>query len=126
MILLDRPFQLGDRVRFGGEYGDSDFDGTLAIGSTEIDLPSVDTEQATLYGYGYWSPEPWIDVTAGVGFTVDYEEKFSSGRRYDLSRVLPKLTERTMSRLVPRTRIEPVSVANGRSTSFGCRMRPTS
>ena len=50
-----------------------------------------DIEQGSVYGYGYWTPAPWIDVTAGLSFTVDYEDQISDGRDFSLNRALPKI-----------------------------------
>ena len=43
MIMFDRPFQVGDRVRFGGEYGD-----VLAIGLRSVKLRTLDDSMVTI------------------------------------------------------------------------------
>ena len=43
MIIFDRPFQVGDRVRFGGEYGD-----ILAIGLRSVKLRTLDDSIVTI------------------------------------------------------------------------------
>jgi small-conductance mechanosensitive channel len=43
MILIDRPFQLGDRVRFGGEYGD-----VIAMGLRSVKLRTLDDSVVTI------------------------------------------------------------------------------
>ncbi len=43
MIMLDRPFQLGDRVKFGGEYGD-----VTAIGLRSVRLQTLDDSTVTV------------------------------------------------------------------------------
>ncbi len=43
MIMLDRPFQVGDRVRFGGEYGD-----ILTIGLRSVKLRTLDDSVVTI------------------------------------------------------------------------------
>ena len=39
MIMFDRPFQVGDRVSFGGEYGD-----VTVIGLRSVKLRTLDEE----------------------------------------------------------------------------------
>ena len=43
MIIFDRPFQVGDRVRFGGEYGD-----ILTIGLRSVKLRTLDDSIVTI------------------------------------------------------------------------------
>ena len=43
LIMLDRPFQLGDRVRFGGEYGD-----VIALGLRSVKLRTLDDSVVTI------------------------------------------------------------------------------
>lgn len=43
MIIFDRPFQLGDRVEFGGEYGD-----VTAIGLRSVKLQTLDDSVVTI------------------------------------------------------------------------------
>ena len=43
LIIFDRPFQIGDRVRFGGEYGDS-----LSIGLRSVKLRTLDDSTVTI------------------------------------------------------------------------------
>lgn len=43
MIIFDRPFQVGDRVRFGGEYGD-----ILSIGLRSVKLQTLDDSTVTI------------------------------------------------------------------------------
>lgn len=43
MIMIDRPFQVGDRVRFGGEYGD-----ITAIGLRSVRLQTLDDNTVTI------------------------------------------------------------------------------
>ncbi len=43
MIIFDRPFQVGDRVRFGGEYGD-----ILKIGLRSVKLRTLDDSIVTI------------------------------------------------------------------------------
>jgi len=43
LIMFDRPFQVGDRVRFGGEYGD-----VLAIGLRSVKLRTLDDSMVTI------------------------------------------------------------------------------
>lgn len=43
MIMLDRPFQVGDRVSFGGEYGD-----ITAIGLRSVRLQTLDDNTVTI------------------------------------------------------------------------------
>lgn len=43
MILIDRPFQVGDRVAFGGQYGD-----ILAIGLRTVRLQTLDDNTVTI------------------------------------------------------------------------------
>lgn len=43
MIIFDRPFQLGDRVEFGGEYGD-----VIAIGLRSVKLQTLDDSVVTI------------------------------------------------------------------------------
>ncbi len=43
MIMLDRPFQLGDRVSFGGQYGD-----ITAIGLRSVRLQTLDDNTITI------------------------------------------------------------------------------
>ncbi len=43
MIMLDRPFQLGDRVNFGGQYGD-----VTAIGLRSVKLQTLDDNTVTV------------------------------------------------------------------------------
>ncbi len=43
MIMLDRPFQLGDRVKFGGQYGD-----VTAIGLRSVKLQTLDDNTVTV------------------------------------------------------------------------------
>ncbi len=43
MIMLDRPFQVGDRVTFGGEYGD-----ITAIGLRSVKLQTLDDNTVTI------------------------------------------------------------------------------
>lgn len=43
LIIFDRPFQIGDRVRFGGEYGD-----ILSIGLRSVKLRTLDDSTVTI------------------------------------------------------------------------------
>ena len=43
MIIFDRPFQIGDRVKFGGEYGD-----ILSIGLRSVKLRTLDDSTVTI------------------------------------------------------------------------------
>jgi small-conductance mechanosensitive channel len=43
MIMIDRPFQVGDRVNFGGEYGD-----ITAIGIRSVRLQTLDDNTVTI------------------------------------------------------------------------------
>jgi small-conductance mechanosensitive channel len=43
MIMIDRPFQVGDRVKFGGEYGD-----ITAIGLRSVRLQTLDDNTVTI------------------------------------------------------------------------------
>jgi small-conductance mechanosensitive channel len=43
MIMFDRPFQLGDRVAFGGEYGD-----VIAVGLRSVKLRTLDDSVVTI------------------------------------------------------------------------------
>jgi len=43
LIMLDRPFQLGDRVQFGGEYGD-----VIALGLRSVKLRTLDDSVVTI------------------------------------------------------------------------------
>ena len=43
MIMLDRPFQVGDRISFGGEYGD-----ITAIGLRSVRLQTLDDNTVTI------------------------------------------------------------------------------
>jgi small-conductance mechanosensitive channel len=43
LIIFDRPFQIGDRVRFGGEYGD-----ILRIGLRSVKLRTLDDSTVTI------------------------------------------------------------------------------
>jgi small-conductance mechanosensitive channel len=43
MIMFDRPFQVGDRVRFGGQYGD-----ILSIGLRSVKLRTLDDSMVTI------------------------------------------------------------------------------
>lgn len=43
MIMIDRPFQVGDRVRFGGEYGD-----ITAIGLRSVRMQTLDDNTVTI------------------------------------------------------------------------------
>ncbi|MCA9691017.1 MAG: mechanosensitive ion channel, partial [Myxococcales bacterium] len=43
MIMIDRPFQVGDRVTFGGEYGD-----ITAIGLRSVRLQTLDDSTVTI------------------------------------------------------------------------------
>lgn len=43
MIMVDRPFQVGDRVKFGGEYGD-----ITAIGLRSVRLQTLDDNTVTI------------------------------------------------------------------------------
>ena len=43
MIMVDRPFQVGDRVKFGGEYGD-----ITAIGLRSVRLQTLDDDTVTI------------------------------------------------------------------------------
>lgn len=43
LIIFDRPFQIGDRVKFGGEYGD-----ILSIGLRSVKLRTLDDSTVTI------------------------------------------------------------------------------
>lgn len=43
LIIFDRPFQLGDRVKFGGEYGD-----VISIGLRSVKLRTLDDSTVTI------------------------------------------------------------------------------
>ena len=43
LIIFDRPFQIGDRVKFGGEYGD-----ILKIGLRSVKLRTLDDSTVTI------------------------------------------------------------------------------
>lgn len=43
MIMFDRPFQVGDRVKFGGEYGD-----IVSIGLRSVKLNTLDDSMVTI------------------------------------------------------------------------------
>ncbi|MEM6995239.1 MAG: mechanosensitive ion channel domain-containing protein [Myxococcota bacterium] len=43
MIMIDRPFQVGDRVKFGGEYGD-----ITAIGLRSVRMQTLDDNTVTI------------------------------------------------------------------------------
>lgn len=43
MIMLDRPFQVGDRISFGGQYGD-----VVAIGLRSVKLQTLDDSTVTI------------------------------------------------------------------------------
>lgn len=94
----------------GGEAGRSEFDSATSIAvaipvfpppfppappttiTVRVPLPDVEEEttQQTAYGYAYWSPLPWLDVTAGLAFS-HYRQDPNGPSVLDLETVSPKL-----------------------------------
>lgn len=93
----------------GGEAGKADADTAIAITAT-ITPPALpppfppipptsrtqrfateeETTQQTAYGYAYWSPLPWLDLTAGLAFS-HYRQDPNGPSVLDLETVSPKL-----------------------------------
>ncbi|MGF1464720.1 MAG: mechanosensitive ion channel family protein [Sandaracinaceae bacterium] len=78
MIMVDRPFQVGDRVAFGGEYGD-----ITAIGLRSVRLQTLDDNTVTIpnnkfitditscANYGALSMMVVVDFFVGVDQDID-------------------------------------------------------
>ena len=78
MIMVDRPFQVGDRVSFGGEYGD-----ITAIGLRSVRMQTLDdntvtipnnkfiSEMTSCGNYGALDMQIGIDFYAGVDQDIE-------------------------------------------------------
>lgn len=85
-IIIDRPFQIGDRVRFGGEYGD-----VVAIGLRSVKLRTLDDSMVTIPNNLFHSD---VAVSANNGaLEMQVVIDFHIGVDQDVQRAKALLTE---------------------------------
>ena len=81
MIIFDRPFQIGDRVKFGGEYGD-----ILSIGLRSVKLRTLDDSTVTIPNNLFLSEvasssnSGELDMQTVVDFYIGIEQDLSRAR----------------------------------------------
>lgn len=81
MIMLDRPFQVGDRVSFGGEYGD-----ITAIGLRSVRMQTLDDNTVTIPNNKFLSDITSngnygaLDMQVGMSFDIGVEQDVAAAR----------------------------------------------
>lgn len=81
MIMMDRPFQVGDRVAFGGEYGD-----ITAIGLRSVRLVSLDDNVITIPNNKFLSDITScgnygaLDMQVGIDFYIGIDQNIDLAR----------------------------------------------
>ena len=81
MIIFDRPFQIGDRVKFGGEYGD-----ILSIGLRSVKLRTLDDSTVTIPNNLFLSEvasssnSGELDMQTVVDFYIGIDQDLSRAR----------------------------------------------
>lgn len=90
MIMLDRPFQVGDRISFGGEYGD-----ITAIGLRSVRLQTLDDNTVTIPNNKFLS-----EITSNGNYgALDMQVTmvFDIGMDQDVTRAREIVTEAAVS-----------------------------
>jgi small-conductance mechanosensitive channel len=82
LILIDRPFQLGDRVRFGGEYGD-----VIAMGLRSVKLRTLDDSVVTIPNSRFMTDVTVcgnygvLDMQIEIDFHIGIDQDVETARR---------------------------------------------
>lgn len=89
IIMIDRPFQVGDRVLFGGEYGDITAIGLRSVrmqtlGDNTVTIPNNKfiTDMTSCGNYGA------LDMQVAMDFYLGMDEDFDEGRRIAMEAAL--------------------------------------